>query len=863
MSENEGWKYTNYVIIAAIIIFAVFCLWIRILPMEALGSTDALNLAGSDDPLYNLRQIEQMTENFPEYGWFEAMTLFPFGESIHWGPLFIWIITGLCLITGATTRPEIIPLALAVPPVMAAFMVPVVFLLVRKISDWKAGLVGAALIAVVSGQYFFRSLFGYLDHHMAEVLFSTIFCLCYIFALAYTRSHSFDWKNFETLKVPVLLGLITGFAYLVGFLTMPTMILFAFIVAVYTVFQFVWDHYQKVRSDYLVLLNVVIFLFTTLTFFLFGPVQEGMQFNFYTIAHPFAFILIIAETLFLYLLSEYLRSRKFYYYPLALLGVIIVIVLGLLAAAPGLYNTLIGAMVEFFGQNSLYLTIQEARSWTIAEAWTTFSYGLILMAGGFLALAYSLWKEKRAEHLFVMIWSLIIVFSTWQHIRYEYYIAVNIAIISAFGAGFILQRSWKDIVVLLHGGGQQKKEAAPVEVKEKEKGKKSKGPQKARPVAKKQVHYVNIGLTVVFFALVVLFAISSVSYEYQVATSGGIRMNQDWRESLEWMGAATPDTGVDYYRIYNEKTFSYPDTAYGVMSWWDYGHMITYIAKRIPNANPFQAGVSGENGAATFFISESEERTNRIADTLGVRYVMTDIEMDTGKFWAMATWYNTSAGQYPYQRQFYVPDPENPGTYGAVTLYTPDYFRTMVSRLHNFDGSMVEPTTGYYIVYSEGVNSVYPLITNAQAMNVADAKAAAEKYNADPASPAGTHAAVMNTGILQPLDHIPALQHYRLVHESPRNVFSQAVPDLKYVKVFEYVPGARIKGDGIIELPLVTNTGRTYVYRQASSNGEFVVPYSTTDSPYDVRATGKYHIEGTALEFDVSEEDVRQGTLIN
>ena len=59
------------------------------------------------------------------------------------------------------------------------------------------------------------------------------------------------------------------------------------------------------------------------------------------------------------------------------------------------------------------------------------------------------------------------------------------------------------------------------------------------------------------------------------------------------MGAHTPDTGVDYYKIYNRDTFSYPAQAYGVMSWWDYGHMITYIAKRIPNANPFQSGVAG------------------------------------------------------------------------------------------------------------------------------------------------------------------------------------------------------------------------------------------------------------------------------
>ncbi len=118
-------------------------------------------------------------------------------------------------------------------------------------------------------------------------------------------------------------------------------------------------------------------------------------------------------------------------------------------------------------------------------------------------------------------------------------------------------------------------------------------------------------------------------------------MNSDWKESLEWMGAHTPDTGVDYYKIYDKATFSYPAQAYGVMSWWDYGHMITYIAKRIPNANPFQAGVAGPDGAAAYFMSQSEAGANNILKNDGTRYVITDIEMDTGKFWAMATWYNT------------------------------------------------------------------------------------------------------------------------------------------------------------------------------------------------------------------------------
>jgi hypothetical protein len=83
------------------------------------------------------------------------------------------------------------------------------------------------------------------------------------------------------------------------------------------------------------------------------------------------------------------------------------------------------------------------------------------------------------------------------------------------------------------------------------------------------------------------------------------------------------------------------------------------------------------------------------------------------------------------------------------------------------------------------------------------------------------------------------------------------------VKIFEYVPGARIRGEGVIELPLVSNTGRQFMYRQAAVNGEFIVPYATTGNPYEVKATGKYRIAGTNSEFDVSEDAVRNGVQIN
>jgi dolichyl-diphosphooligosaccharide--protein glycosyltransferase len=209
-----------------------------------------------------------------------------------------------------------------------------------------------------------------------------------------------------------------------------------------------------------------------------------------------------------------------------------------------------------------------------------------------------------------------------------------------------------------------------------------------------------------------------------------------------------------------------------------------------------------------------------------------------------------------------------------MPFYNREFYLTMISRLHNFDGSMTDPTS--QVIYAEYrdasvANTSRPVITRTEQMNATAGAAAVEAYNRN--APAGSHATLLNMyyqyrgdSILQPVERVPALQHYRLVHETPANIYSNTGangPDLKSVKIFEYVPGAVIRGEGIIEVPVTTNTGRTFTYRQESVNGTFTVPYATVGGSGDVKTTGSYRIAGTGQTFDVTEEDILQGRTIN
>jgi oligosaccharyl transferase (archaeosortase A-associated) len=854
-------KYRRYLVWTALLLIGILCLVIRLNPLSHLATLaggDPLNLSASDDPLYNFRQVELIIRNFPGYAWFEPMSLYPVGQVIYWGPLMPAIAALMCMILGMTSRPDIIYLSQFVPPLMAMAMVPVMYLIGKKMGDWRTGLLAAFFSVIIPGQYLQRSLYGYFDHHIAEVLFSTLFCLGYISILVYTKQKPVDFGNRESLKVPALLSLLTGLAYLLGFFTMPTMILFGLIVAAFTVVQYAWDYYRNRSSDYLLLANAIIFGVAIVGFLAFGVKHPGIDLSRYTLGHVIAPLMIILGTGLLALHARYLKGRPWWQYPLSLAAIGIGIVVLLVALVPSVYSVLIGGLFDFFGTQAVTLTVQEARGWDMELAWMTFQWGLVLMALGMAAIVYRNWREEHPDQIFVLVWSLIMLYSTWQHIRYEYYLAVNIALLAAFAAGTALWKGWTPTRNLVLSQVSPTDDPAP-------KGKAARDERAAKKGKKggKEKKHAKAGtspwiiILVVVALLSVLFAVNSLQYDSLY--SQGTIMNADWRESLEWMANNTPDPGVDYYRIYDMAGYTYPAGSYGVMSWWDYGHQITFIGKRIPNANPFQAGVAGPTGAASYFMTQSEDAANAIAAEKGIRYVVTDIEMDSPKFWAMATWFNASVGDSLYMPGYYITT-DRSGQYQLVKLNNQSYYETMVSRLHNFDGSLATPGRAYYIEYTAPSVTTLDasLITRADIMDAAEARRRAAEFNRN--AVAGTGANAVSQAVFLPVEAVPALRTYRLVHESPSGVFSDtSAPDIKYVKIFEHVKGARIPGEGTIALDLVTNTGRFYTYRQESRDGGFIVPYSTRGNPYGVQALGKYRVEGTSLTYDVTEQAVMEG----
>ena len=875
-------KYRPHLIVLLLFFFMVIAFVLRILP--AIVTRDQAFFPVYDtDTWYNLRQIEVMVHNFPQYNWFDPMTAYPAGKLIDWGPLSPSLAAVFCLITGAATQSTIISTAGFVSPLLAVLMVPVMYGLGKKLGDYKTGIVAAGFISVTSLLYFSYSSYGMNDHHVAEVFFSTLFFLVYLYALAYARQNPVDIKNRKTLPYFCLLSALAGVIYFLGLITSTTLILTVFVIAVYTLLQGLADFYSGKSSDYLFVLNIVLLGIATVLLILFGFKTEGISFSQYSIGIVYIHLALMAETVVIRILAELFRKKRAGFF-ISIAG-LIAGALVLSQVVPALRSISQQALDLLFDSSVFSVAVQETLPWSWANAFDTVNVGIILAAGGFLVLGYSLWKKPEREQIFFAVWSVLMLFITIQHQRFLYYFTVNIVLLSAICITEPLH--WENNAVcqyvssFISGNGKNSVASIPQEKPspQAKTGKKEKphpAPVNARAAG---TYLAGICIITVCLLAFVHFAIS-FQQDYQYGMNAKDReIPGDWIESLQWLKGNTPDPGIDYFGQYDKKTYSPPADSYGIMAVWDAGHWITFFSHRPPITNPFQDNLKGPRGTAAFFLADNESKATGIMNAYQGKYVITDSVMAVDRFTNLVPWESGSVDISHYIKWFLVPDAKDSSHLKKIHKYDNGYFQTMVVRLHNFDGSMTEPTTAEYTNYvirqptaqeSAEAKGYSRVITGQKTITVSGLD------NSTPLIPEG--ADLLPTTYInfysvlpdRPVQKVPALRHFRLVHESEHNASATLFPEsspinlpgIKMVKIFEYVKGAHITGKGVIELPIVTNTGRTFTYRQESIGGEFIVPYSTTGNPYGVHATGPYHLVGTDRYFTVTEAEVSGGTTV-
>ncbi len=462
-------------------------------------------------------------------------------------------------------------------------------------------------------------------------------------------------------------------------------------------------------------------------------------------------------------------------------------------------------------------------------------------------LVYILFKQSEGDEqlrLF-LIWSLVILIIPMIQRRFQYYLAVNFAVLSAYlswqiiwlagvkklikqpedegkkelGRPEVLQeqdyytilgvgknadfttikKAYRRLMQDYQSGQEQKDAAAKKWMKEINKAyetltnprlrasydsSRRKGSEKKSVKSKKKgqglkLYYVNTILAIiVVFLFVFCPSISQAQAQSQVVSYA---LSDSWQAALLWMKDNTPYPMGDpeaYYRYYDVpppgEEFEYPDSAYAVTAWWDYGYWIIRVAQRIPNSNPSQSPGYIRN-VASFFLSQDKAAADALRQELKSRYIIADYEIIAGKYWAMLNW--AGLDQEKYIPTFYI---EQEGMIYPRQVFSIDYYRTLVVRLFNFNGQGAPGGTAVVITYQEALDVngiIFKLVVDAQefvsyqdALNFVNTQNSNYKYEIVGVDP-----------FTSPIPLEP-VEGYQLVYSSPTS--NNATPE---IKIFEYI----------------------------------------------------------------------------
>lgn len=810
------------------------------------------------DPWYRMRLVENTLHHFPYRITFDPYTYYPHGATVHFPPLFdqllafvIWV-AGLGDPVHTLGQQGIETIAAWYPAVLGALIVVPVYFIGKELYNRKVGFFSAALFAILPGEVLGRSILGFTDHHVAELLFSTIAMLFLILAIKSAKEngitfYSIKGKDWGSLRKPMLYSIAAGIFFGCYFLSWVGAPFFVFVLLIYAPVQYVINHLRGESTDYLFIVFMPFFLIPL------AMILPASQSSYFTEFQILSLQLGIAVFLILTAVSFLMAYKKItpYGYPIVILALGILALVFLANYNPALYSTLTGRLGVFTPSES-FLTVEEMHPMHVFSpdtgrlvdgyAWLNFTTSFFLAFAAFAWIGYNIARKFRPEEVFFIVWSAVMLFACFGQMRFAAYYAVNVAILT----GFV---SW-GVINLVESRKGGIKEVRAVD-KKKKRGKRKGGAsgvktgeakQRAEAIREeppiKRYLRADIIITFVVILLVVFYPPMSLA----MAKRPSMGPEDDWYDSLSWMRENTPEPGVDYYALYEKGKFSYPESAYSVMSWWDSGHWITGIAHRIPVANNFQHGIGGpyqgnNPGACVFLTAGNETEANEVADALDVRYVVTDYRMvdamdsyGINKYWTILVWAQDTSGHYDRYRT---------GSGGGFVLRE-KYFDSMVTRLHMFDGREVEskgedfgqtsvlsidpvhtePLHHYRLVHESSKFILPYLLLKANTGDVLSWGCGIGNYTAVKEISEKFHRGYQDENYPDWLNRAP-------------QVFSP----VSTVKVFEYVEGARIEGQTSNNTPIVeiaanitTNQGREFTYSQRTiSNGsyEFIVPYST------------------------------------
>ncbi len=573
------------------------------------------------DEYYHLRRILFTVIHFPNTLWFDSYLNYPHGLEITWPPLFDQISAALCVALGQHSKPGIELTACFAPLIMGLIAIVVVYYIVRELFDHKVALL-AAFMTALAPYYLLYTMFAALDHHCLEVLFLLIILLFMIMCISR--------KEKRYLYIFACGVAMAALAY-----TWQGADIYLAIFLLYAAVQITLDLKEGKSPKETATMLLAAYAIAFILVLPFGN-TAWLSASFHGIG-----AMIIALCI-MFALAYIMAKRKISWkaFPLSIL--IVSALFAIISELAGGFfgvGALILSGVKYIWGGEMIGKIGEAEpliydAETFSQvAFSMLGLNLLFSLGGMVASLICIRRStgpKRQGQILLLLWIAATLILTLGQSRFLYVSTITMGILISILLFFL----W-DMVDRRRQEAEQASSA----------------------------RHSRLLAGFLFLLLVLPTAWDAASF----AESSPPAMTGDWQESLAWLKENSNTTSF----------FEAPQEVaeYSVMSWWDYGNWVLYLAQRPVVANNFQAGVAD---AAKFYLSENEEEAIAVLEARGAKYIIVDNKLIYGKLAALTTWANEDLSSYIREED-----------YGSQFVATPQekLFNTTLGKLYLFDGA--------------------------------------------------------------------------------------------------------------------------------------------------------------------------------
>lgn len=753
--------------LCAIIICMAIALYMRIvLPYASIFTAEGIRFTGIDSYFY-MRLVDSLVHNFPQMISFDPYMIYPGGDYISRVPTFFaFMLSGLIkLFGGANPGQQVIDsISVFVPPLLGTLSVIPIYCIGKELVNKWAGLAAALIFALTPGELLSRSLLGYTDHHMAEVFFTTYFAMFFILAIKNGRKFTYQQLmqgRFSVMSQHLIYSLIAGLFLGLYLITWQGALLFILILFIYFVIQFISDYIHDFPSDYLSKIAIISFLVALL---IFVPTSNDKL-------TLLALASLVLVPIALNVLSSLMQSREIKpaYFIYTVCGLAVLGGLASWLLLPSVFNSVTNYLSYIFVWRIDQAIVGEMKPlffpggvFDNSLAWSEYGLTFYLAVAGLAVLIVTAIRQGKTEHIFTAAWGLVMLLSALAMVRFTYYFGVCAALLTGYLFGWCIKAITATRNPSVAASTQKKA--------------KKHSPKPARLSASRVT-----AMALIAAAMIIMLAPGVVN-AVNIARNPGHMPTEAWVEAMAWMKKNTPEPfgNSDYYYEYystpaTDKEYEYPDTAYSVMTWSDYGYWLTRMGHRIPVANPAITHFD----EARYYTAQDSASAGTIMKNLGSRFVVIDnrIVSPNDKFYALAIKSNKQESDY-YELCWQISGDK----YVPVLVFYPEYYRTMLSRLYNFDCKEVKPESTTVMSWEKRPlqeGTYFKVITGLKKFN---SFTEAEAFLSDDDS--GRRSIIGTDPLVSPVP-LEALTDYKTVFQSTHKESAGSTP-VPAVKIFEY-----------------------------------------------------------------------------